>query len=229
VETTQGGRDVDAYRDSIVSGLIFEKALLEAEGIRPDSVRDVLDVGCGTGRLLVGWHCDDSRRRLLGVDIDAELIAWNRDHLRGVAEWKLGTLSPTPDLPDHAFDLVQLVSVFTHLSLECQREWVVATRRLLRPGGIALVTLHGDTYARLLLDPVARDSFERTGYVELPAGTEGGQGFATFHSSDFARDLFSGFGGVAHYPRGVLGDGPPRLFPIASLQDVYVLRGQTMS
>jgi SAM-dependent methyltransferase len=221
VAVTQGGENVDAYRDSIVSGLLASQALLAAAGARPP--RDVLDVGCGTGRLLLGWHLDDPARRLVGVDVNRALIAWNRENLPDVARWETGRLDPPLDHPDASFDLVQLVSVLTHLPLELQREWLGEVRRLLRPGGVALVTLHGPTYERLVLSEAERKAFRREGYVEVRGGTEGTSAFATFHSPDFARGLFPAFARVARFPRGSAGEGPPTHFPIASLQDVYLL------
>lgn len=224
VAVTQGGESVDAYRDSIVSGLVTARDLLAAAaGARAGLPRDVLDIGCGTGRLLIAWHFDDPSRRLVGVDVDGELIRWNRDNLRGIARWEASAPAPPLDVPDASFDLVQLVSVLTHLPLERQRDWLVEIRRVLLPGGSALVTLHGPTYDRLVLAEADRDVFRRTGYVEVRGGTEGTSAFATFHSPDFARELFRGFGRVTRFPRGSAGEGPPSLFPIASLQDVYVL------
>ncbi|MEO8347643.1 MAG: methyltransferase domain-containing protein [Acidobacteriota bacterium] len=221
IAVTQGGENVEAYRDSIVSGLLTSHALLAASGASP--ARDVLDVGCGTGRLLLGWHVEDPARSLVGVDVDGELIGWNRENLPAVARWETSGIAPPLDFPDASFDLVQLVSVLTHLPLALQRDWMVEVRRLLRPGGSALVTLHGPTYDRLVLGEIDRDAFRRTGYVEMRGGTEGTSAFATFHSPDSADELFRGLGRVTRFPRGSAGEGPPSLFPIASLQDVYVL------
>jgi SAM-dependent methyltransferase len=227
VVLTQGGGNVESYRDSIVSGVRTSQLLLDAAGA--DSPQDVLDVGCGTGRLLLGWHLDDPARRLVGVDVDNDLVAWNRDNLPDVARWETGTLAPPLPLPDRSFDLVQLVTVLTHLPLELQRRWLAEVRRLLRPGGAALVTLHGPTYEMLVLSETDRAAFRRTGYVEVRGGREGTSAFATFHSPDAALELFRGFGTVSRFPRGSAGEGPPRHFPIASLQDVYVLSSPVSS
>lgn len=222
IAVTQGIGNPETYRDSIVSGLFTLEALLAASGADPAGVRDVLDVGCGTGRLLVGWHSDDPLRRLGGVDIDAELIGWNREHLGGVARWEIGSVWPPLDLPAASFDVIQFASVFTHLPLDCQRAWLAEVRRLLRPGGRAMISLHGLLYATLLLEGDARAAFERTGYHEIAGAAEGASGFGTFHAPAFARRLFADFPSVAHFERGIVGR-PQRHFPIASLQDVWVV------
>jgi SAM-dependent methyltransferase len=215
---TQGIPNPSGYRDSIVSGLVTMEAYLGAR-----RVRDVVDIGCGTGRLLLGWHCDDPTRGLTGTDIDADLIAWNREHLADVARWEVGTVWPPLPLGDASVDLVQLISVFTHLPLDCQRAWVSEVRRVLRPGGTAIITLHGELYARLLLDEAARAQYAERGYYEVAGGAEGGSGFGTFHTPRFARELFGAFAEVARFERGII-EPPQRHFPIASLQDVYRLQ-----
>lgn len=223
VERTQGGGNVEAYRDSIATGLLTAESLLRRTDADPEALTDILDIGCGTGRLLLAWHAAGVPRRLVGVDIQEELIAWNREQLPDVANWRVGPLAPPLDLPDASFDLVQLISVLTHLPLDLQLAWVAEIRRLLRPGGRALITLHGTIYAELLLDSTARAAFEEAGYLEAPGGPAGSNPFSTFHRPDFARELFRDFG-VTHLPRGRAEGETPSLFPLASLQDVYVLR-----
>lgn len=222
VERTQGGGNVEAYRDSVASGLITAESLLRRAGAEPDAIADVLDIGCGTGRLLLGWHAGGSRRRLVGVDIQEELIAWNRECLPDVADWRVGPLAPPLDWPDASFDLVQLVSVLTHLPLDFQRAWMAEVRRLLRLGGHALVTLHGAVYPKLLLDPTRNVAFAESGYLEVAGGPAGSTAFGTFHAPAFARELFRDFE-VTHFPRGHAAGKTPCFFPLASLQDVYVL------
>jgi SAM-dependent methyltransferase len=223
VATTQGLGNVDAYRASILGSFLAMESLLAAGGADPARVRSVLDLGCGTGRLLGGWHADDPLRRLVGTDLNPELIAWARAHLASVATWEVNGLhSPLPH-PDGSFDLVVLSSVLTHLSLENQKAWIAEIRRLLAPGGHALVTLHGSVYTDVLLrEPSAAARFAATGYTELAGAAEGANGYGSFHAESFARGLFSEFARVAFFPRGVAGDVAHE-FPIASLQDVYVL------
>ena len=224
VERTQGGRDVGAYRDSIVSGAVSVDRLLRAAGADPRQIGDVLDLGCGTGRLLLGQHVIEPRRRLVGVDVAAELVGWARECLPMVASWRHGTLSPPLDIQPGSFDLVQVVSVFTHLPLGLQRSWLEEIHRLLRPGGWALVTLHGPIYARLLLDVARRQVFADAGYFEIGGGPAGSTLFGTFHTPEFARELFRGFECVAFFPRGQIGGLAPSPFTPAVLQDVYILR-----
>jgi len=57
------------------------------------------------------------------------------------------------------------------------------------------------------------------------ATSEGSNTFATFHSPAWAREIFRSFEVLAHFPRGNPPGRVPSTFPIASLQDVYVLRG----
>lgn len=212
ISITQGGGNVDSYRDSILSGLTTMKAIVHG------NPRDILDIGCGTGRLLLGWSAEDPSRHLAGVDINADLIRWNRENLADVADWRVSGLEPPLPFADHSFDLIQLVSVFTHLPLHRQRAWVEEVRRLLRPRGQAIITLHGEVYAALLLDDVVRHQFELDGHMSIAGAAEGANAFASFHMPWFARELFRGFD-VTFYERG-----PRNLFPIATVQDVYVLR-----
>ncbi len=223
VATTQGQGDVDAYRSSIVGSFLTMESLLCAAGADPARVRSVLDVGCGTGRLLVGWHVDSPARRLVGTDLNGTLIDWDRANLGSVATWDVNGLHPPLPYPASAYDLVILASVFTHLSLGNQKAWLGEIRRLVAPGGHAVVTLHGSVYADVLLrEPAAAARFRSAGYAEIEGDAEGANGYTTFHSEPFARILFSSFSRVAFFPRGVTGDVAHQ-FPIASLQDVFVL------
>ena len=222
IAATQGISDVDAYRASTATSFVTMRSLLEAAGARLSAIRSILDVGCGTGRLLVGWHCDDPRRRLVGTDINRELIAWSRSNLAGVARFEVNGVRPPLELASASFDLIVLASVLTHLSLDNQKAWLEEIHRLLGPAGHALITLHGAIYAGLLLDGAGAAKYDAVGYVEKAGGAEGANGYSTFHAERFARALFSSFSRVAFFPRGVEGKVAHE-FPIASLQDVYVL------
>jgi ubiquinone/menaquinone biosynthesis C-methylase UbiE len=220
VATTQGGGDVESYRDAILTSVTTPDVLLRDSGVDLAKVRDVLDVGCGTGRILAGLHCDSSSRRLVGTDINAELIAWNEANLPQVAEWHVTGLYPPLDFPDATFDLIIFASVLTHLPLDCQEAWMRETLRLLRKGGAAIVTLHGETHASLLLDAATYAQWQQEGHIAFAAAEEGANAYSTFHTPERARALFREFASVRLHPRGDVHRG---LFPFGGVQDVWVL------
>jgi SAM-dependent methyltransferase len=219
VAVTQGGRDTRSYQESMISGLVSAELVLRRAGIDPESIRAVLDVGCGTGRLLSGWRFASSApRRLFGVDVNAALIEWASENLRDVAEFHASAPLPPLSLDADAFDLAILASVFTHFPLGWQRAWAAELWRVLRPGGIVLMTLHGTPYVVTLLDAAQRAEYERNGYVEVANAAPGESAFGTFHSPEFADEVMQPFHRRARFPFGEV----TSWFPIASWQDVYL-------
>jgi SAM-dependent methyltransferase len=222
VQLTQGHRDVEGYRNSIIPGFWNMRRYLEACGISADPIRSVLDFGCGSGRLLTGWLLEESRRELAGCDSNAVLVDWARAHLP--ARVRIAHTSPVPPLPYRPaeFDFVFAVSVFTHLSFRTQELWARELARVLEPGGTLLATYHGRPY----VDIFARGrlaEFDRQGHLEMEIGEEGSNEFASFHAPTAVSALFDQFELVAHFPEGRI--GRKRVpFPLAGLQDVSVLR-----
>lgn len=223
VFATQGGRDVASYTRSIPPALWLIQSYLDAAGVGMREIGSLLDFGCGTGRLLVSWWLDERRRALHGCDIHPDLVAWCQAHLPPPIAVRHSRLDPPLPYPEGSFDLVQAVSVLTHLSLERQRRWLAELARVLVPGGTLLLTLHGPLYVHLLTDAAAQRRFADTGYLEGAGAAEGANAFATFHHPRFAAGLFAGFRPLAFFPRGEI-DGRPPLSPLALFQDVYLLR-----
>ena len=61
---------------------------------------------------------------------------------RGTAAIASDGLPPLP-FDDARFDLVLGYSVFTHLNVQYQDAWLGELRRLVRPGGILLLSISG--------------------------------------------------------------------------------------
>ena len=121
----------------------FEVAC-RGQGSSLRDARSLLDFGCGCGRLLLAMRRSQlfSECRLVGCDVDAEAIDW----LRGAyPDLELAVNSFLPPLPfeDEEFDVVVSYSVFTHLDEQAQFAWLRELRRVLSPGGIALLTVQG--------------------------------------------------------------------------------------
>jgi SAM-dependent methyltransferase len=219
---TQGHRDAAAYQDSILPALVNAKRYLARAGVASDRITSILDFGCGSGRVLLGWHLEGAGRDLFGCDTSEALIAWAKAHLPAAIRFDRTAPRPPLPYPDRRFDLVCAVSVFTHLAYDTQWLWARELARVVKPGGSLLLTLHGKPYVRLFL-PERLEEFERTGHVETGEAADGTNTFASFHGQGAVEELFSGFERIGYFPSGRI-DGKRTLFPLAAFQDVYVLR-----
>ena len=222
VYLTQGIRDSTAYQNSIIPGIYNMKRYLINSGIEINRVQSVLDLGCGTGRLIVGWYLDNPKRKLFGCDINGELLAWAMDSLPKQIKWNQSSLNPPLPYPSNCFDLIYLVSVFTHLSLPSQYSWIEELKRIVRPHGYIMISLQGEIYVNLF-QPKRAQEFSKTGYIETVTVDEGSNSFGTYHCHKFVEDLFADFEIVGYYPRGRI-NYPEVVFPVAAFQDVYVLK-----
>lgn len=119
---------------------------------------DVLDIGCGSGRMAVrlARHLAPSAR-YVGFDVVPEAVAWcstevsprypNFDfHVANVQNsfYSPGAAAPAAQYhfphPDESFDFVFLTSVFTHMLPEDVDHYLAEISRVLRVGGRCLAT-----------------------------------------------------------------------------------------
>jgi len=115
---------------------------LQSVSLDLSSFSEILDFGCGCGRVLRWLHSERSVR-FYGVDIDGQAVAWCRAHLP-FAEFVQNSIQPPLPFPSETFDLVYGVSVFTHLDERHQNDWLHELSRVTRPGAVILLTVHGD-------------------------------------------------------------------------------------
>lgn len=222
VHLTQGHEDVEGYRNSIIPGIRNMRRYLAACGIASDRFRRVLDFGCGSGRLMSGWLLEASDASLTGCDSSEALAGWARANLP--SRLRIDHTAPLPPLPyaDGEFDFAYAASVFTHLRFRSQELWARELARVIEPGGTLLVTLHGESFVELFL-PNRVAEFRREGHLENENAEDGSNALASFHAPESVDTLFDRFERIEHFPSGRI-DGRRVLFPIAGLQDVYVLR-----
>lgn len=101
----------------------------------------IVDWGCGCGRIL-RYFPDDMLRGLIGVDVDPVNIAWCKKNIPGP---EFHVVDPYGGFPtkDDSIDFLYGNSVMTHLAEKDQQHWLAEIRRVLRPGGVALITIFG--------------------------------------------------------------------------------------
>src|SRR5512146_1743560 len=108
--------------------------------------KDVLDLGCGTGRWLSAFS-HKSPASLRGIDISAEMLERATIKLGPRANLFQGDCSSIA-LPDQCADLILSSFVLSHLP--DPRQFVAQLARLLRPGGTAFISdLHPRTIRAL--------------------------------------------------------------------------------
>jgi SAM-dependent methyltransferase len=120
---------------------------LTAVGVDFEVLTDILDFGCGCGRVLRGFYNCPKRggkhpHTFTGVDIDREAIEWCT---KAMPLAKFVRSAPSPPLPfkDSSFDFVYAISVFTHLDENHQLHWLRELKRVLRPRSYLLLTTLG--------------------------------------------------------------------------------------
>lgn len=166
-------------------------------------VTDILDFGCGCGRVLRYWN--SRQRAIAGSDRDAGAVAWCADHLP-FAHVERNELAPPLRYEDASFDLVYALSVFTHLTEDLQTAWRDELRRVLRPGGRLLLTTHGRSYLPRL-EPAERERFERGELVVRWADLPGSNLCSAYHPEGYLREtLAAGFELERIEPEGARGN-----------------------
>jgi SAM-dependent methyltransferase len=123
------------------SGLRDYCQLLEWMELRNVPRKTLLDLGCATGRFLRHAYGDFAER--IGCDINRKHVDWIGQHLGSDIKVFQNTSIPSLPLADESVDVVTAFSVFTHI--ECfDTAWLMELRRILRPNGIAWLTIHGE-------------------------------------------------------------------------------------
>src|SRR5207237_2995740 len=75
-------------------------------------------------------------------DIDADNLGWCKRNL-AFGNYQIVGLFPPTYLDCGSVDLVYGISVFTHLRQDAFKAWIDELARMLRPGGVALVSING--------------------------------------------------------------------------------------
>jgi ubiquinone/menaquinone biosynthesis C-methylase UbiE len=133
-----------ARRKEIVFSLIA--------GIPTDRVHSVLDLACGAGHYLVdladmGFDC-------IGVDLSEEMLDLTRRKLDSKSASNVTLIhSDCCSVPvdDHSMDLVTCIGLLEYLDSEADA--LREIKRLLSPGGVAIVTFPNLLKLRNLLNP----------------------------------------------------------------------------
>lgn len=183
--------------------------LLRLAGRSIYSFRDILDFGCGAGRVLRNLSDAPSSCRLHGTDIDRALVKWCQRNLPWASFTTNAAVPPAP-FADDSFDLIYGISVFTHLDEEYQNRWLAELSRIARLDALLILSVHGE-HAAAALTSAQQEEIQRDGFFHLVAlkgrlKLDGLPDFyqTTFHSREYVEREWSRYFKVLHYvPRGI--------------------------
>lgn len=112
------------------------QVLGELGGLSPNAT--ILDVGCGTGRLLQQLRVARPEARLTGIDLSEAYVRHARAELGPTVSVDAGNAEALP-YADQSFDAVVSVFMFHELPARVRRRVFSEMVRVLKPGGILVI------------------------------------------------------------------------------------------
>lgn len=177
--------------------------LLEKNGFDFNQFASVLDFGCGCGRVIRNWH--NHTPDLYGTDYNSELINWCQDNL-AFCQFSINQLEPPLNYPNNTFDFIYALSVFTHLPKSLQLPWLEEVKRVLRPNGVAFITVHGEHY-KYLLSQKEKILFDQGEFIVHQEEIAGSNTCNAFHPKQYLMNNFSKIMKIIDIvPEGALGN-----------------------
>ena len=166
------------------------------------SFHNILDFGCGCGRTLTTLK-DNNTCNFSGTDIDKEAIEWCQNNLK-FAKFDVNQAVPPSKYESGQFDLVYAISVFTHLNEELQFLWLDELKRITKPKGILLLTIHNIELLKTRISK--KENFStvtKTGFVhrkgQLFQGIFPDWYQNAYHSKEYVMENYSKYFKILHY------------------------------
>lgn len=198
-------------------------------GVSLAQVTSALDFGCGTGRVV--HHVVERLApgaAVHAVDVDGASIAWAAQD-PGAVRFAQCRYDPPLEFEDATFDLVYAISVFTHLDRDKEAAWLGELRRVLKPGGLGVITVLGGALLERVrtsgdvlgvtqhmvdtaraLGPLEEEGLVFLPYVRRGTAAQGSPDMGdddyglTFHGERYLRDAWSrDFEVLARFPRSI--------------------------
>jgi len=123
------------------SGLEDAQNVLSAAKHYGVDIRAFFDLGCASGRIIRHIPYLKPDIQVIGGDINRLHVEWCNTYLPEPVLVFQNHAIPSLPLDANSIDVATAFSVFTHIEA-FETSWLMELRRILRPGGIAWITVH---------------------------------------------------------------------------------------
>ena len=215
------------FRESGRQSVSDFEAVLATVGKSIADFENILDFGCGSGRILRHFSGIAGAATVHGCDTDPDVVAWCESNLPFARFEHTNALPPLP-YADNTFDLIVNFSVFTHLPESFQDAWLAELARVTTDDAVILLTVNGlhgfselvQTWLDWPRDPTPMlETMRDRGFLYIEKDSWVGSTYpdwyhSTFHSPAYVMQHWGRFFEIAGY------------FPRAGLdyQDIVLLR-----
>lgn len=175
----------------------------------------VLDWGCGPGRII--RHLPsfmDKTCKFYGSDYNEKYIKWCKKNIPNVS-FETNELTPPLNFERNSFDIIYGISIFTHLSREMHYAWFDELFRVLKPGGIILLSLQGNAFIKKLTES-EKNKYKKGDLVVKANTKEGHRTYSAFQPKSFVKELV-GENEILEHKEGYVSNDRPQ-------QDIWIIK-----
>ncbi len=175
----------------------------------------ILDWGCGLARVVQFLPETLPGGNYFGCDINSTRIRWNKSHHPAIAFSAITGI--TLPYANQQFDGIYGLSVLTHIDAASQLHWLKELHRILKPGGILIVSTQGESYYHQL-NPAQLKNLIHSAAFSNPYQEDGHRMMSTYHHAPhFKQELENIFSVLEYYN----GKSHPALL---GGQDLWIVR-----
>jgi SAM-dependent methyltransferase len=107
------------------------------------SAKKVFDFGCGTSRILRYIVEFLPGPQYYGSEVFKKNVEWGKSAFPEVIYLHQKNFPPI-EIPNETFDVIYAYSIFTHFEEKLHNLWITELHRMLKKGGLLLITVHGE-------------------------------------------------------------------------------------
>ena len=184
-----GTEDLDWFFTAGKLGMGAIIKILEKHDIDIHKMDMVLDFGCGIGRVLRHFRGIEGPI-FHGTDYNPKLIRWAKRNLK-FARFNVNQLVGPLPYKDNQFDLIYVLSVFTHLTEDQGHFWIRELTRITKPGGFLYITTHGKKHYWPQIGSADRPKFLKGELVVYTTQKAGTNECSAFHPEKYMRRVLA--------------------------------------